>query len=87
MFEDLHAYMNSLKKLLALSPLVLYPGHGPVIGDGKTVIEEYIKHRNAREQQVRKLYILNSIGNTCTDHTDILKGSQILCLAYLFCEI
>ena len=51
-FEDLHTYMNSLKKLLALSPLVLYPGHGPVIGDGKTVIEEYIKHRNAREQQV-----------------------------------
>ena len=51
-FEDLHAYMSSLKKLLELSPSVLYPGHGPVIADGKTVIKEYIKHRNAREQQV-----------------------------------
>ena len=55
-FEDLHTYMSSLKKLLALSPSTLYPGHGPVIADGRSMIEEYIKHRNAREQQVRKLH-------------------------------
>lgn len=51
-FEDLHAYVNSLHKLLAVSPSVLYPGHGPVVADGRSMIETYIKHRNAREQQV-----------------------------------
>ena len=56
-FEDLHEYMSSLKKLLALSPSTLYPGHGPVIADGISVIQEYIKHRNAREQQVSRSII------------------------------
>ena len=66
-FEDLHEYMGSLEKLLALSPSTLYPGHGPVIADGSSVIKEYITHRNAREQQVsysiikRCIYLVNAI--------------------------
>ncbi|XP_065897980.1 endoribonuclease LACTB2-like [Dysidea avara] len=51
-FEDLFLYMKSLEKLLLLSPTVLYPGHGPVVANGREMIEQYIKHRNEREQQI-----------------------------------
>lgn len=30
-FEDLYDFINSLNKILAINPLVIYPGHGNVI--------------------------------------------------------
>lgn len=53
-FEDLHDYMLSLKKILEINPKVIYPGHGPVITNPKDKIEEYIAHRNQREDQIIK---------------------------------
>lgn len=51
-FEDLHDYMLSLKKILDINPKVIYPGHGPAIMNPKDKIEEYIAHRNQREAQI-----------------------------------
>lgn len=45
--------MKSLKRLLATSPSILYPGHGPVVKDAVTHIQQYIDHRQMRETQVR----------------------------------
>ena len=30
-FQDLHSYMQSLEKILQLSPDQIYPGHGPIV--------------------------------------------------------
>ena len=46
-------YVRSLERLLSEDRLaVLYPGHGPVVGDARGKIQEYIRHRRAREDQV-----------------------------------
>jgi glyoxylase-like metal-dependent hydrolase (beta-lactamase superfamily II) len=51
--QDLSAYMRSLALIRDLPNLqVLCPGHGPVIRNPVQVIDEYIAHRNQREQQV-----------------------------------
>lgn len=53
-FEDLALYLKSLanmKEALGHSGL-LYPAHGEVIKDGRGKIDEYVKHRKEREEQV-----------------------------------
>ncbi len=51
--QDLAAYMRSLARIRDLPNLqVLCPGHGPLIHNPVQVIDEYIAHRNQREQQV-----------------------------------
>ncbi|ORY97368.1 beta-lactamase-like protein [Syncephalastrum racemosum] len=54
-FEDLYTYLNGLRRLITLNPQRLYPGHGEVIEQGVKKIEEYIKHREEREQQLIEL--------------------------------
>ena len=55
-FEDLHAYMASLDKALAVLPRGaggrIYPGHGPVIADGHQGVLDYLANRRQREKQV-----------------------------------
>ncbi|KAI4752956.1 Metallo-hydrolase/oxidoreductase [Aureobasidium sp. EXF-3400] len=51
-FEDLAAYMDSLSKMQHEFSGRAYPGHGPVIEDGKAKIQEYIRHRQEREGQI-----------------------------------
>ena len=45
-------YLNSLARVRALSPRRLLPGHGPIIEDPGALIDEYVKHRAEREQEV-----------------------------------
>ncbi|CAG8731023.1 15044_t:CDS:2, partial [Acaulospora morrowiae] len=46
-FENLGKYIDSLKRMQRLLPGRLYPGHGPVVEDGKAKIREYLDHRMA----------------------------------------
>lgn len=54
-FEDLSLYLDSLRRMEKEFTGRAYPGHGPVIVDGRAKIEEYIKHRQQREEEGLKL--------------------------------
>jgi endoribonuclease LACTB2 len=59
-FEDLSTYMSSLQRMLNFDSAgekytLVYPGHGPVLKDGKATISMYIKHRLEREAQILEL--------------------------------
>src|SRR5690606_33168584 len=55
-FENLKTYMDSLKKVSSNFTIgQIYPSHGHIIEDGKAKIQEYIDHRNLREQQIVEL--------------------------------
>lgn len=45
-------YLASLERVLALRPKTIYPGHGPVVGDGVGKLRQYLDHRIQRVQQV-----------------------------------
>jgi glyoxylase-like metal-dependent hydrolase (beta-lactamase superfamily II) len=49
---DLNDYLDSLRRILDLDPAVIYPAHGPVIRDARGKVEQYIAHRQLREQQI-----------------------------------
>ncbi len=50
---NLNDYLASLRRYLALPKLTaLMPGHGPVIADARGKIEEYLTHRQAREDSI-----------------------------------
>ncbi|WVF67525.1 hypothetical protein IAT40_002281 [Kwoniella sp. CBS 6097] len=74
-FLDLASYMTSLRTLLALKPNVLYPAHGPHIPTAKesrTHLEEYIAHRQIREDQI--VSILQNLSRPKVDLTATLIG-------------
>jgi len=51
-FEDLFDYMISLNRILGIKPNLIYPGHGPVVKNGVERIQQYIDHRNKRNNQI-----------------------------------
>jgi glyoxylase-like metal-dependent hydrolase (beta-lactamase superfamily II) len=51
---DLRAYLASLQLVRAMAPRRLLPGHGPVVDDPGALIDEYLRHRAEREQQILK---------------------------------
>jgi len=57
-FEDLALLIASLRKMHDFvegkggKETKLYPGHGPVVEDGRKIINTYIQHRLDREQEI-----------------------------------
>jgi glyoxylase-like metal-dependent hydrolase (beta-lactamase superfamily II) len=50
--DDMGAYLASLERLRDLPLRRLYPGHGPEIDRPAEVIDEYLRHRREREEQI-----------------------------------
>jgi len=49
---DLRAYLTSLRRIHALDPDRLLPGHGPVVDEVRPTVERLITHRLDRERRV-----------------------------------
>jgi glyoxylase-like metal-dependent hydrolase (beta-lactamase superfamily II) len=49
---DLRAYLASLQRVRDLAPKRLLPGHGSIVDDPATLIDQYLAHRAYRERQV-----------------------------------
>jgi glyoxylase-like metal-dependent hydrolase (beta-lactamase superfamily II) len=45
-------YVASLERLVSLRPRTIYPGHGPIVDDAPGKLNEYLRHRRQRLQQV-----------------------------------
>ena len=53
--HNLGDYRNTLARLLTLPNLkVICPGHGPLVNDPRERLQQYVDHRNRREQQILK---------------------------------
>lgn len=59
---DMLDYLESLRRLRALGVGAIFPSHGPVIPDGPRKLDEYLAHRQERENQV--LHALERCGET-----------------------
>lgn len=94
-FEDLYTYLNSLRKILALNPRVIYPGHGSVIIDPVASIQFYIDHRLKRENDI--LGVLGEKAKSkAMSEMDIAKEIYLvmvvnliydMCYKYMVCNI
>jgi glyoxylase-like metal-dependent hydrolase (beta-lactamase superfamily II) len=49
---DLAHYQRSLERMRGLRARTIYPGHGPIVLDAAAKLEEYLRHRAEREEQV-----------------------------------
>jgi len=49
---DLRKYLDSLERVRALAPRRLLPGHGPIVDDPASLIDDYLQHRARREEEV-----------------------------------
>lgn len=49
---DMADYLDSLRRVQALQPLTILPGHGERVDDAGALIDQYIAHRLEREAEV-----------------------------------
>lgn len=60
-------YLHALRRLRALEPAVLCPGHGPVIADPRATLEGYLAHRQQRERR-----LLDALGRGVRGEAELL---------------
>ncbi|ARS89388.1 MBL fold metallo-hydrolase [Natrarchaeobaculum aegyptiacum] len=49
---DMRAYLSTLRRLHAIDPPALHPGHGPTIDEPRETLERLLTHRYRRERRV-----------------------------------
>jgi glyoxylase-like metal-dependent hydrolase (beta-lactamase superfamily II) len=49
---DMTDYMQSLERIRALEPAILWPTHGPPVREPAAFLDAYVRHRRAREAQI-----------------------------------
>jgi glyoxylase-like metal-dependent hydrolase (beta-lactamase superfamily II) len=49
---NMRRYLDTLVRLQSLEPVLIGPGHGPIITEPATKLREYIEHRQQREQEI-----------------------------------
>ena len=69
---DMAVYLESLEKVRARRPRRIAPGHGAVIEDPGSVLDEYLRHRLERERQVA--WVLAGAGPAGVTPTAIVEA-------------
>lgn len=67
---DMRAYLTTLRRLRAIDPPRLYPGHGPPIDAPRDACERLLAHRLERERR-----ILEAVAGGATTLEEILDGA------------
>jgi len=49
---SLKQYLRSLGRVRELSPRRMLPGHGPIIDDPAAIVDQYLRHREKREEEI-----------------------------------
>ena len=65
---DLRHYLDSLRRVRALAPKRLLPGHGAIVDEPASLIDEYLRHRADREEAV-----LAALGHGPTTPEEIVR--------------
>lgn len=73
---DLRDYIASLARIESLRPAVLYPAHGPPIGDPYAAILRYRRHRAERLEQVQSALQAHP-GAGADRLVDLIYGSEL----------
>lgn len=84
---DMDAYIDSLQRMRALNPEILFPAHGPFTHRPEKLLDRYIKHRSGRHERVLEavtsgLFSIEEIANHAYSDTPdahpMLKIDQTL---------
>jgi glyoxylase-like metal-dependent hydrolase (beta-lactamase superfamily II) len=65
---DLAEYFRSLHLLRELRPLLIFPAHGPAMGDPDAAIDRYLVHREQRLAQVRRALAEGTPADLIVEH-------------------